>query len=347
MARKLLPGVIKLAFSVGLIAWLVLDARQGGAFDRLAHEPKHWPSLALGASCCLAAVLVSFVRWMGLVRALDIPFSLGDALRLGFLGYMLNFVSLGSVGGDLFKAVFVAREKPGRRAQAVTTVIVDRAVGLYALVMVACGGVLATGLWSSSNPAIHNVALGTLVAAGVMTVAGGLVCLPWVAQVIRGLPVSRIPKAQGILGKLADAIDMYRRRPGTILAAFALSVIVHALTTTGVYLAAGGLPGSRPDLAKHFVAVPLALVTGVLPLPAGGLGAFEGALDLLYWHLGGVSVSKGQGLLVALAYRLITVLIAIVGAGYYAACRREVGSVLANIEPFETDSRAAAPTVAR
>ena len=79
---------------------------------------------------------MTFVRWYLLVRALQLQFRLVDAFRLGFLGYLFNFVVVGSVGGDLFKAIFIAREQPGRRAEAVATVLVDRIVGVYALVLV-------------------------------------------------------------------------------------------------------------------------------------------------------------------------------------------------------------------
>ena len=64
---------------------------------------------------------------------LHLPFRLRDAFRLGFLAFLLNFVSVGAVGGDLFKAFFIARDQPGRRTEAVATVVVDRLVGFYAL----------------------------------------------------------------------------------------------------------------------------------------------------------------------------------------------------------------------
>ena len=71
-----------------------------------------------------------------------LPFRIRDAFRLSFLSYLLNFVSVGSVGGDLFKAFFIAREQPGRRTEAVATVVVDRIVGLYGLLLVTRSGSL-------------------------------------------------------------------------------------------------------------------------------------------------------------------------------------------------------------
>ena len=87
-----------------------------------------------------------------------------------------------------------------------------------------------------------------------------------------------------------------------------------------------GLPGRTPGFGAHFILVPLAGLTGALPLPAAGLGAFEAAIDYLYVQFPpvGAVVAPGQGLMVALAYRMITVVIALIGWCYYLAARKEV-----------------------
>ena len=83
--------------------------------------------------CCLAATIVTFFRWYLLVWALDIPFRVQDALRLGFIGYLFNYVAPGAVGGDLIKASMIAREQTSRRLAAVGTVFLDRVIGLMSL----------------------------------------------------------------------------------------------------------------------------------------------------------------------------------------------------------------------
>ena len=59
-------------------------------------------------------MLLTFIRWYYLVRALDLPFTLREALRLGFLGYLFNLMPMGIVGGDLLKAVMLGPAAPGR-----------------------------------------------------------------------------------------------------------------------------------------------------------------------------------------------------------------------------------------
>ena len=123
----------------------------------------------------LTAVSVTIVRWYLLVRALGLRFRLVDAFRLGYLGYLLNFVSVGSVGGDLFKAIFIAREQPGRRAEAVATVLVDRIVGMYGLVLLTSGVIGLGGIPNSDRDVVAICRLTLLVA--VVGLAGILVWL--------------------------------------------------------------------------------------------------------------------------------------------------------------------------
>ena len=63
----------------------------------------------------------------------------------------------------------------------------------------------------------------------------------------------------------------------------------------------------------------------LLPLPLAGLGAFEAALGFLYTRVSaGVQVSQSQGLIVALAYRVITIANASVGFVIYMSSGRDV-----------------------
>ena len=98
-------------------------------------------------------------------------------------------------------------------------------------------------------------------------------------------------------------------------------------------LVARGIPGEYPPLADHFVIIPLAFVTGVLPLPVNGLGAFEAVVKLLYERVPvDVHVAEGHGFVVSLGYRAVTILIALIGACYYIASRKEVATVMAEAE---------------
>jgi glycosyltransferase 2 family protein len=145
-ATKLAVKLLQWAILLGIVAYLVRDIYRNNSFGELLGEPKQWHLLAAALLVTFVAVLLTIVRWFWLLRAHDLPLSMADALRLGFLGYLLNFVSLGAVGGDLFKAVFAARKCHARRTEAVATVILDRLIGLYIIFLMASVAMLATGL---------------------------------------------------------------------------------------------------------------------------------------------------------------------------------------------------------
>lgn len=270
--KRILFNLLKFGVSIAFITWLVVGASRDRAFTELVEQPKDWLLLGLAAIAGLSAVLLTFVRWYVLVRALGLPFTLKDALRLGFLGYLLNFISLGAVGGDLFKAVFVARQFPGRRPEAVATVVLDRLVGLYMLFVMATVAILLTGQLHNADESVRIISRGAI-AATAIGAAGILVLLiPGITQGSFSNFLHRLPKIGSIFGKLLGAIRIYRSRTGMLMLSALLSVGVHSLSTLSFYLVARGLPGECPSLADHFVMIPLAFVTGVLPLPVNGLG---------------------------------------------------------------------------
>jgi uncharacterized membrane protein YbhN (UPF0104 family) len=344
--KRILFNLLKFGVSLAFIVWLLAGASRDGSFAELAQQPKDWWLLGLAALAGLSAVLLTFIRWYGLVRALDLPFTLKDALRLGFLGYLLNFILFGAVGGDLFKAVFVARKFPGRRPEAVATVVLDRLIGLYMLFVMATVAILATGQLHNSDEAVRIIARGAITATAVGAAGILVLLIPGVTHGSFSAFLNRIPKVGPIFGKLLGAIRIYRSRSGMLLLAALLSVGVHSLSTMSVYLVARGLPGECPSLADHFVMIPLAFVTGVLPLPVNGLGAFELVVKVLYELVPvGVHVAEGHGFVVSLGYRAVTILIALIGVCYFLASRREVATVLAEAER-EIDEGEAQPLAA-
>jgi glycosyltransferase 2 family protein len=336
-SKKLLINLPKFAISGGILAWVVYKAQQDQNFAQLRDQPKHWDYLLVAFVLALAALAISFVRCWLLARALELRFRLQDAFRLGFLGYLLNFVSVGAVGGDLFKAVFIAREQHGQRTEAVASVIIDRLLGLYCLVLVAATGVLATPLPAKAKPIVDGVLLAAAVGAGGIA----LLMLPAVGRILTPQRFRRLPLIGLLAAKTIASIDMYRTKYGILAACCGLSFAVHSLTALSFYAIALSLPGPAPSPAEHFAIVPLGMTTGVLPLPLGALGALEGVMDYLYRELAG----SHEGLIVTFGYRMITIILALVGACYYVGSRRDVAAAMHDAEDEDEQTRLTGETL--
>jgi uncharacterized protein (TIRG00374 family) len=321
----------KLAIAVAILAYLVHGAQQEKLFSQLVNQQKNWMLLGLGFVCAFLSVGLSFIRWRLLVVAQGITFRTVDALRLGSLGYVLNFVSPGSLGGDLFKAVFLARDQPGRRTEAVATVVVDRLMGLAVMLVLASTGILVTGMLSSGNDALRTLCYMILAATAAGLVAVGLLLFvpgltgPRITEWAKSLPLMGTT-----IARLLGTAGAYRKQKPLLLRAVALSFLVDLLYIASFYLVAHGLPFAAPSLEQHLLIVPVATLAGAIPATPGGLGTLEAAVEALYRTMPGVKDDVGT--IVTLAHRLTTVAVGIVGLIYYLGHRAEVRRTLAEAE---------------
>ncbi|GIW92699.1 MAG: hypothetical protein KatS3mg110_0740 [Pirellulaceae bacterium] len=337
-ARQLVAGLLRIAVPLAIIVWLVWRARP--EWGAMLERRLDWPWIAGGFGCSFVALCLSFYRWYLLVRCVGLPFGVWDAFRLGFLGYLLNFVSVGSVGGDLFKAVFIAREHPGRRTLAILTIVADRVVGIYGLLLLTSVVVSLLGdkLVTTELQVVRQVVWGVLIAAtagAVIALWPGFTNSPWWEW------VASWPKVGALFGRLIEALRSYRRRLDILAVTAGMSTFGHLLNVTAFFMMARGLTPQAPGLDDHFLIVPLASVAGALPFTPAGLGTFEVAVELLYRII--PEQPTVPGVLVALVYRMITIGMATLGVLVYWISQRKKVLPTAGHSPPDTDRAAKAP----
>lgn len=320
--RRLVTGAAKLAISALIVVFLLYRASRDGAFTELMACSKNWSLLAAAAGVCLLTVGLLNVRWYLLVRAMGLPFTLMAAFRIGFVGYLFNLAPMGVVGGDLIRSLMLIRESGGHRAKTVASVFVDRVIGLYLLFAVAAVAAFASGFWRHDRQILF-ISLGALgvTLAGVAALLFVLVLPGRITRHI-GPRLARLPRVGAHAIHLIEALQMYRHQRVLLTLATGLSVAIHLLTVLCVHLLACGLYSRTPSFTDQLVVVPLSIATSVIPLP---MGPFEAGLEFLYRCLG---MASHEGLIVALAYRFLSIVIAVVGIGFYFASKSEVRQVL-------------------
>lgn len=328
---------LKWPVALGILAWLYW--RNQAALAQVANAPKAWGFLLAAIGLIGGSTLITFLRWYLLVWGLDFPFRLRDALRLGFLGLLSNYVAPGSVGGDIVKAILLARDHPSRKTVAIATVLLDRILGLLALFMV---GAVAS-LTPITVPNDQKLKLCTLLlwVGSIGGLAGvGLMLIPastrW--RWVNALP--RLPVVGHMVGELILGVKLYQSRPIILLQALGLSIIGHAGLISGFYCCALWMRQPWiPDLATHFYFMPNAELFGVIIPAPGGVGPLEAAIQWFYALLRPEQVGKAQaeaaGLIAAIAFRVVTMGIAAIGGAYYFTARRELGDAMheADAEP--------------
>lgn len=302
----------KLAILAILIYWIVRSFGKSD-WDSLVSQEKNWLYLVVALVFILLANLVSFVRWYLFVRALDVPFTVLDSIRLGFLGYLFNFISFGAVGGDLFKAIAAAKRSPGKRPEVVASVLVDRAIGLLGLVLVAAV-FLEINRHTYTSVRMHWIRNGAWMVGGV-----GLVSLA--SMVVAGSRVpfgllEKLPVIGKPLHRMSKSAAVFYGKPWLVITLVLTSCVVHSILTASMFMISHSLYSQAPTLQEHFLTVPPAFAAAALPLTPGGIGLQEMAVATMFKEL--PSLPTGfNGAPVAIMYRLLLVAIAAIGGIFY------------------------------
>ncbi len=265
------------AIALALLALAVYKNR-GKIQDVFARTPDY-RLFAIAFFVYMAALLSTFYRWYLLARAVDFPFKIRDAFRLGFIGNVFNLVIPGAVGGDLIKVVFLCREQPGARTEAVASVVLDRLIGLLGLFLL--GGIIGLTAWPGAGFEVRlMIGLAWLAVLGVSTLLA-IAFTPGLYQPLIRLASNR-QKLKSILEKLVEVASVYRTKLKVVAATIAMAMGNHSLNVIVFYLVGLSLFGSIPSFASHFVIVPLALFSTAVPLPFGALGLSEQISDRLF-----------------------------------------------------------------
>ena len=262
----------------------------------------------------LTFVITSY-RWNELLKALDIHISQRRTFVLNMVGGFYNTFMPGSTGGDVLKAYYASLQTPNR-TRAVMSVLVDRVVGLLALILL--GGVMASLQWSV--PACRKVALGSGVIWACVLIGMALFYNPTLHK-LSGLDwfLKKLPMQKQVRGAV-DAMHQYGKRPLLGVWSLLISLPVHGAVVMSAMFAgmAFGLP---LHWAYYWVAVPVIVLSGAIPISPQGAGVME-AFAVLLTRSQGVTVSQAFAL--TMSIRIVQVLwnlsggIFVLRGGYHA-----------------------------
>jgi uncharacterized protein (TIRG00374 family) len=223
--------------------------------------------------------LATSMRWQWLLHALEIRLTMARTFSLNMVGAFYNTFMPGSTGGDVLKAYYAAKQVPDRRTRAVMSVLVDRAVGLFALVLL--GGGMAAVQFAKigdMNDPTARACLRVAIGAGaiILVVIVGLTIFyhPLLRRLTGlGFILTRLPM-QTQVRKAVEVMEIYRARPGVVLASIILTFPVHATVIVSAMFAglALGLPISP---GYYWVVVPVVVLSGAIPISPQGAGVME------------------------------------------------------------------------
>ncbi len=274
-------------------------------------------ALAGAIGLFLLANLAIGCRWHLLLRAQHIYVDLGACIRIHFLGMFYNNILISSVGGDLLRAWYITKHTD-KRLEAALSVLVDRLVGLFTLVLMAVSFYVFFPVEGEAGELDFSVDMDiagklsqyrwVLVAVCVLAAAGvaGVFILP------AGRKKLHLACAKGASGfeRVFLAIRLYGKKPFTMLSTMGLTFVAQSLPILGFVLI-GRSMGLEVPTKYYFVFFPISWVLGALPISPAGAGVLEGGIVFLFTRVPGVTVE--QALVLALCQRAMFLLASLPG----------------------------------
>jgi len=300
---------VRSALAIGLLAYLVFsDAIQ-------------WPTL-LGLSAAWPLTLVAFVilcadtvvtawRLCVLLKPRGMHLSLNASLRLSLIGLFFNTYLPGASGGDVIKIYYATTGNQGRRTELVTVMILDRVIGMFAMVilplliapffvpLIRASEVLRALLWLAA-------AVTTAMILGILFISAE----PVRNSRIMSRAFLRLPMGE-YAQRVIDTIQTYWREPGTLLATVGISLLAHIMSVAVMLILYVAIRPGEFSWQMSML-IPMGFLVNTIPLTPGGLGVGETAFDSLFALAG---LNGGAEML--LSWRILMLSLGLLGLVVY------------------------------
>lgn len=276
---------------------------------------------------------VTVARWGLLLRVQGIRLRFRELAQLTMIGVFFNMAVPGAVGGDLLKMAYVVKRVPGKGAETVLTIMLDRVLGVMGLFIVASVMVLLSmGFLLGLDPAYRPLqvgafvvglgSLGGILALVLVELRESLLRLPFAAAVLEFV-TGKLPAAVvGIAERLIKALDLYRRHRRTVVAAVLLSVLVHSLLAVELFCIARAVGESRLRMRDCFLAAQVANAVAAVPLTPAGVGT----RDFVIWKFfEAMEAERSAAAGIPVTFSLVMLFWSLVGAAVFIAFRPAAG----------------------
>ncbi|MGD0716347.1 MAG: lysylphosphatidylglycerol synthase transmembrane domain-containing protein [Gaiellaceae bacterium] len=288
------------------ILWKIDLGRTGHV---LAHARVGWwlASLAIMA----ASVWPMAWRWQRLLAARGVHDSLARLVRTYFVGYAAGQVLPTSLGGDASRIYETMRRHEGSGGAAAGTVLLERALGGTAtLVLAAAGFALAVGRYDLGG--YLWVELAFVVGAALAGVL--LFSRRMHGPLQRTRPLLRALRVERPLREVYLALHSFRGDAGLLSAMFVLTLAVQAVRVLAIWCA-GKAVGVDLSPRPYYVMGPLLFLVILVPFTINGLAVRE---SFFVSFLGTLGIAADPAFATGFLFFVVTIALALPGAAIVA-----------------------------
>ena len=308
-------NAFRVLIAVGLTAYVLWAADPSKVLEHAATADWRW--IAAAVALVLVDRALMAYRWMVLLCALTAgsrpPFP--AVLRIFFISTFVGSF-LPSLAGDVYRAYGLSRLRVSG-VQAAASVIMDRALGVLSMVVVAVGALA----YARDLIALPGVLPTVVIAAAGCVAAGAVLYSEPLAGIALAL-AARLPgrKARVLAAGLIDAVRRYRQHHVEITSVLVSSIVVQVLRVLQAWCL-GMAVGIPAPIWTYFVFIPLIVIVMQVPISVSGLGVSQAMFALLFTRVG---VPTADAVALSILFVALAIVGNLPGALLYATGRRAV-----------------------
>lgn len=276
MNRKQLINVAKIVVSIVLLAFIFSTIDLQVMVTVLSGASPAWLVAAL--IMMFIGVVVRSWRWQILLKAIGESIPLGELTAIYFIGFLFNNLLPSGLGGDAMRMVELNRHTQ-RGSDAVTSVVVDRFLGLFALQAIALIALLVS--WGAVPDAVAYFTIAIFLGG----LIGGFLLInqPLYLKLRQKLSLFRRLTDVKFIGNIFESFQRY---PLSALGRSYLVAFLFNLIHIAMYAFIGFSLRAPINLVQYAVIVPITSLLLIVPISFAGLGVREEAFRQLYGQIG-------------------------------------------------------------
>jgi glycosyltransferase 2 family protein len=303
--RRAIRILLTLAVTGGCLAYILWQLNVGKTVRILVHANVGW---FVGSVAVMAfGVPPMSWRWRELLRARGIHEPLGWLNRAYLVSYTAGQVLPTAVGGDASRIYETSRRHPGRLGDLTAIVLLERALGGVATLMLAAVGfALAIGTYDVGAYLWVEFAF----VAGTILLAVVFFSRAARRPLRRFVPLLQRVRIERPLRSFYDGVHAFRRHVGLMVAVLALTLVVQGVRVLAIWMA-GRAVGVTLSPRPYYVMGPLLFLVMLVPFTINGLAVREAFFVSFLTQLG---VDKESALATGFLFFVVTIALALPGA---------------------------------
>lgn len=311
--RNILSTAVKITIAFGIIFWLVQQDKFNVSQLTIFFT---WEFMAAAIAIMGLNLLMASERWRLLLSTQSLHPKSFELYKLTLIGIFFNFAMPGGVGGDVVKAFYFYKDHPHSKAIAISSVFVDRLLGLYTIIVMALTAMIFDIQHVISIDVLRNLFYFFVLIFFCFNI--GLFCLfsknAKVSRLVHSV-IDIMPLKEKLL-KLYASGQLYGSQVALLVKVFVLSLLSQTSAILLMVLI-GHYSGIGVDvrLSTYFLVTPIGFMATAIPISPAGVGVGQAAFFFLYNLYLGKTTELGP--MVITMYQLLSLFFGLIGAYFY------------------------------